>query len=123
VLILSWRVLLHRIPSKVNLVKRGVGLGDTLCELCKEDDKTSRHFFFKCKMAKTLWSMCNSIESNLKSLLATKRWCYFCDHFIQSLSQHSTHKIEWFDWQELYFGLFTLIVSHIYVFVLKCNLV
>jgi len=42
---LGWRVFLDRISTKVNLVKKGIGLSNKLCEICKKEEKTSCHLF------------------------------------------------------------------------------
>jgi len=53
--IIGWRVLIDRIPTKKNLAKRGVKVANRLCDLCKEEDETTRHLFFECKIVKDLW--------------------------------------------------------------------
>jgi len=57
---LEWRVLLDRIPTKVNLAKSGIGLSNKLCEFCKEKDETYCYLFSYCKLSKQLWNRCDS---------------------------------------------------------------
>jgi len=55
----GWRVILDKIPTKVNLVRRGVSLGASLCELRNESEKNVIHLFFYCKIAKRVGEMCD----------------------------------------------------------------
>ncbi|GKU94470.1 hypothetical protein SLEP1_g7966 [Rubroshorea leprosula] len=56
----NWKVLLDRIPAKLNLFKRGVikEREERKCVLCEEEEEDSSHLFLKCKIAKWLWRAC-----------------------------------------------------------------
>ena len=43
--------MLDRLPSKVNLENRGVGVSCNLCPLCKKKVKTTHHLFITCEVA------------------------------------------------------------------------
>jgi len=60
VTIISWRLLLDKIPTKAKLAKKGVEVANRLCELCKEENETTWHLFFDCKIAKNLWYKCDN---------------------------------------------------------------
>ncbi|GKE12104.1 RNA-directed DNA polymerase, eukaryota, reverse transcriptase zinc-binding domain protein, partial [Tanacetum coccineum] len=52
-----WRLYLNKLPSKVNLDRKGVEVGSILCPSCLLDVETVNHIFFNCEMAKDLWSL------------------------------------------------------------------
>ncbi|GKV25499.1 hypothetical protein SLEP1_g34934 [Rubroshorea leprosula] len=55
-----WKVLQDRIPSKVNLYKRGIvpDLHLATCMLCDESIEDINHLFLHCKFAYAVWSKC-----------------------------------------------------------------
>nr|GEV01413.1 RNA-directed DNA polymerase, eukaryota, reverse transcriptase zinc-binding domain protein [Tanacetum cinerariifolium] len=66
-----WRLYLNKLPSRVNLNKKGIKVDSTLCPTCGLDVETLNHIFFNCEMAKDLW------------LLLAKWWDLdvpFCDN-------------------------------------------
>nr|GEX54828.1 RNA-directed DNA polymerase, eukaryota, reverse transcriptase zinc-binding domain protein [Tanacetum cinerariifolium] len=48
--IFAWKISLDRIPSKINLQKRGVSMEYNLCSICDEDVEDTSHIMFKCEM-------------------------------------------------------------------------
>nr|GEY66539.1 RNA-directed DNA polymerase, eukaryota, reverse transcriptase zinc-binding domain protein [Tanacetum cinerariifolium] len=50
-----WRLNLNKIPTRVNVDKRGVDIGSVLCPIYGRDVETSNHLFFSCEMAVDLW--------------------------------------------------------------------
>ncbi|GJY48454.1 RNA-directed DNA polymerase, eukaryota, reverse transcriptase zinc-binding domain protein [Tanacetum coccineum] len=52
-----WRLMLNKLPTRVNLDRRDIDVGSILCPICLEDIETVNHIFFSCNMAKDLWSM------------------------------------------------------------------
>ncbi|GKV48453.1 hypothetical protein SLEP1_g55266 [Rubroshorea leprosula] len=56
----NWKVLLDRIPTKLNLLKRGVikEEEERKCVLCEQEEEDSSHLFLKCKIVKWLWRAC-----------------------------------------------------------------
>jgi len=44
-LITAWRILLDRIPTYVNLLRRGVTVNSSICVLCIESEETTQHLF------------------------------------------------------------------------------
>jgi hypothetical protein len=58
IIVFSWQLLLHRLPTLVNLARRGVGGGgvDAHCVLCPMELEHEIHLFGGCAFASTLWS-------------------------------------------------------------------
>ncbi|GKV46811.1 hypothetical protein SLEP1_g53774 [Rubroshorea leprosula] len=56
----NWRVVLDKIPTKKNLLKRGIDsvMDDVKCRLCEEEDEDSAHLFLRCKVVKWIWKEC-----------------------------------------------------------------
>ncbi|GJR74302.1 RNA-directed DNA polymerase, eukaryota, reverse transcriptase zinc-binding domain protein [Tanacetum coccineum] len=52
-----WRLKLNKLPSRVNLDRRGIEVSSLLCPSCHGDIETVNHSFFNCDMAKDLWSL------------------------------------------------------------------
>nr|GEU94892.1 RNA-directed DNA polymerase, eukaryota [Tanacetum cinerariifolium] len=50
-----WRLNLNRIPTRVNLDRRGIDIGSVLCPVYDRDVETSNHLLFSCEMAVDLW--------------------------------------------------------------------
>ena len=53
--VFGWRLRLNRLPTKVNLDRRGIELGPVLCPMCGDDVETVNHIFFTCEVAVELW--------------------------------------------------------------------
>ncbi|KAK9064964.1 hypothetical protein SSX86_016347 [Deinandra increscens subsp. villosa] len=54
--ILVWIAILNRLPTKVELCKRGVDIQISICGLCGSDTETSTHIFTGCFYAAEIWS-------------------------------------------------------------------
>ncbi|GKV32332.1 hypothetical protein SLEP1_g40948 [Rubroshorea leprosula] len=56
----NWQLLLNRLPTKSNLLKRGfsVIMGDGNCILCQEEEEDATHLFLKCKNVRWIWKEC-----------------------------------------------------------------
>ncbi|GKV14964.1 hypothetical protein SLEP1_g25762 [Rubroshorea leprosula] len=56
----NWQLLLNRLPTKSNLLKRGLGviMGDGNCNLCQEEEEDETHLFLKCKNVRWIWKEC-----------------------------------------------------------------
>ncbi|GJY04134.1 RNA-directed DNA polymerase, eukaryota, reverse transcriptase zinc-binding domain protein [Tanacetum coccineum] len=50
-----WRASLDRLPSRVNLVNRGVNLVSKLCPFCELEDETLEHCLIKYSHVQTWW--------------------------------------------------------------------
>ena len=58
--IMVWRAMLNRMPTKVELCKRGVTLPSDLCNLCDLELETTNHLFTGCVFAAEIWSWVES---------------------------------------------------------------
>ncbi|GKV30135.1 hypothetical protein SLEP1_g38990 [Rubroshorea leprosula] len=56
----NWKVMMDRIPTKLNLFKRGVikDMEDGKCTLCEVEDEDINHLFLNCNVARWLWMAC-----------------------------------------------------------------
>ena len=50
-IICDWRLLLGRLPTRVNLVRRGIQVGNVCCPLCNEGVETAQHLFSTSRVA------------------------------------------------------------------------
>lgn len=57
--ILDLRVDHSRIPTRVNLLKRGIGT-NPMCILCGQETKTEEHLFLNCRISWDVWNNLNS---------------------------------------------------------------
>ncbi|GKV18795.1 hypothetical protein SLEP1_g29131 [Rubroshorea leprosula] len=57
----NWQLLLDRIPTKANLLRRGVikDATEAKCALCNEEEEDSTHLFLNCKIARWVWMACS----------------------------------------------------------------
>ncbi|GJV68852.1 RNA-directed DNA polymerase, eukaryota, reverse transcriptase zinc-binding domain protein [Tanacetum coccineum] len=54
--IFIWRLMLNKLPSRVNLDRRGIDVGSILCPICQLDIEMINHIFFSYDMALDLWA-------------------------------------------------------------------
>ncbi|GJT68960.1 RNA-directed DNA polymerase, eukaryota, reverse transcriptase zinc-binding domain protein [Tanacetum coccineum] len=50
-----WRLIRNRLPTKTNLVDKGIDLHTVLCFFCDDYYESSAHIFIECKMVKPIW--------------------------------------------------------------------
>ncbi|GJU66243.1 RNA-directed DNA polymerase, eukaryota [Tanacetum coccineum] len=78
--IFAWRARLNRLPTRGNLLARGVSLDSSLCPICNELQEDSDHLFFSCDLGKcTLQNICRIGGWNLQ-------WKRFL------------HLLDWYSW-------------------------
>ncbi|GKE07560.1 RNA-directed DNA polymerase, eukaryota, reverse transcriptase zinc-binding domain protein [Tanacetum coccineum] len=53
--ILCWRIDNRRLPTRVNLDKRGIDLDSVRCPVCDNDLETEEHILVKCNVANSVW--------------------------------------------------------------------
>nr|GEU32941.1 RNA-directed DNA polymerase, eukaryota, reverse transcriptase zinc-binding domain protein [Tanacetum cinerariifolium] len=72
----SWRLWMDRLPTRYNIVLRGIDLDSVRCPLCDGDIETSQHLFVDCPVACDMWKFISgwwgltSYPNNLSSLLS-----------------------------------------------------
>ena len=54
--VMAWRAAINRLPTKVELMKRGVPLQSDLCIFCSFDAESASHLFTGCSFATEVWS-------------------------------------------------------------------
>ncbi|GKF58335.1 RNA-directed DNA polymerase, eukaryota, reverse transcriptase zinc-binding domain protein [Tanacetum coccineum] len=54
--ICSWRITNRRIPTLINLDKRGIDLNSVRCQICDKDLETEDHLFIFCDLAIDIWN-------------------------------------------------------------------
>ncbi|GJR02100.1 RNA-directed DNA polymerase, eukaryota [Tanacetum coccineum] len=69
--IFMWRLLLDRIPHRLNLSLRGMDIPAIYCFLCNGNVESATHIFFECIIASEMWKL-------------VYRWCAI--PFVQALS-------------------------------------
>ncbi|GJW94140.1 RNA-directed DNA polymerase, eukaryota, partial [Tanacetum coccineum] len=81
--VFAWRLYLDRLPTKSNLIRRGIQVGSPICPNCISYDEDVPHIFFKCPLAievsravcrwwDVVWVPCGSYSEWLSWLLSIK---------------------------------------------------
>nr|GEV62280.1 hypothetical protein [Tanacetum cinerariifolium] len=55
--VFMWRAMLNKLPTRVNLDRKGIEVDSLLCPIYHEDVETVNHIFFTCDLAKVLWAL------------------------------------------------------------------
>ncbi|GKB10768.1 reverse transcriptase domain, reverse transcriptase zinc-binding domain protein [Tanacetum coccineum] len=53
----TWRVSNRRLPTRINLDRRGVDLDSVRCPMCDEDLETEDHIFVSCNITSETWKL------------------------------------------------------------------
>nr|GEY88388.1 RNA-directed DNA polymerase, eukaryota [Tanacetum cinerariifolium] len=73
--VFAWRVRLDRLPTRNNLVRRGVVLDSSLCPLCGLVPDDIHHFLFRCDTAKLVFHrICRWWDQDWHDLLSFSDW-------------------------------------------------
>ncbi|GKB84663.1 RNA-directed DNA polymerase, eukaryota, reverse transcriptase zinc-binding domain protein [Tanacetum coccineum] len=51
-----WRAMLNRLPTRLNLDRRGIDMDSLLCPCCNSIVKDNNHVFYSCNVALELWN-------------------------------------------------------------------
>nr|GEZ74499.1 RNA-directed DNA polymerase, eukaryota [Tanacetum cinerariifolium] len=51
----AWRVCLDKLPTRANLLLRGMNISSIACPLCNSAVESSSHIFFACPLAHQVW--------------------------------------------------------------------
>ncbi|GKE36724.1 RNA-directed DNA polymerase, eukaryota, partial [Tanacetum coccineum] len=49
--VFAWKLHLDRLPTRMNLARKGVQISSMMCPLCNNVEEDSSHLFFGCDMA------------------------------------------------------------------------
>jgi len=55
----AWRILLDRLPTRLNLARRGVQLANLLCPLCLDGIESNDHLFNTFSVVQQVWDQCD----------------------------------------------------------------
>ena len=58
--VFGWRAQLNKLPSRVNLEKRGVIVSYNLCPICSLEVETMQHILITCEVSQRLWIKCDN---------------------------------------------------------------
>ncbi|KAJ0611749.1 putative RNA-directed DNA polymerase [Helianthus annuus] len=58
--IFAWRAVMDRLPTKLELRKRSIQVGDVMCPLCGSGEESADHLFTACSFATAIWSKISS---------------------------------------------------------------
>jgi len=57
-LVTAWRILLGRLPTYDNLIRRGLVVTSSSCVFCNVSEESTQHIFLDCALAQSVWSLC-----------------------------------------------------------------
>jgi len=52
-------MLINRVSTRDNLIKRGVNLLSQQCIMCGRGEESIQHLFFECNYVLTVWKLCD----------------------------------------------------------------
>ncbi|CAL0327859.1 unnamed protein product [Lupinus luteus] len=96
----TWRLINNRMPTDENLQKRGITLA-SICDLCHSNVDSSKHLFFECSFAISLWSWlsnifgCNLLKTSVINILQSSMatWSKHLKHIISAAIVHTISMI------------------------------
>ncbi|PWA82636.1 RNA-directed DNA polymerase, eukaryota [Artemisia annua] len=53
--IFAWRLLLNRLPTRINIVEKGIDIPSILCSICNLHHEDADHLFLQCEVASQIW--------------------------------------------------------------------
>ncbi|GJW06190.1 RNA-directed DNA polymerase, eukaryota, reverse transcriptase zinc-binding domain protein [Tanacetum coccineum] len=73
--IFMWRMLLDRLPHRLNLSSRGLDIDSILCPVCSEHVESNSHAFFSCSAASNIWRLVRGwCELKIPTLSSCDEW-------------------------------------------------
>ncbi|GKA84831.1 RNA-directed DNA polymerase, eukaryota, reverse transcriptase zinc-binding domain protein [Tanacetum coccineum] len=73
--IFMWRLLLDRLPHRLNLSSRGLDIDSILCPVCSEHVESNSHAFFSCSAASNIWRLVHGwCELKIPTLSSCDEW-------------------------------------------------
>ncbi|GJS39005.1 RNA-directed DNA polymerase, eukaryota, partial [Tanacetum coccineum] len=73
--VLVWRARLDRIPTKINLINRGISLDSDLCPICGILPENTNHIFFRCELSRAIGrKICNWWNINWSDMSSFADW-------------------------------------------------
>nr|GEW42683.1 RNA-directed DNA polymerase, eukaryota [Tanacetum cinerariifolium] len=88
--VFMWRMLLDRLPNRLNLSSCGLGIDLISCMVCNGNVESNDHIFFTCNTAVEIWNLVRSwIDLPLPSFLSCKDWTNWFDSWHVSKEKKS----------------------------------
>ncbi|GJU35697.1 reverse transcriptase domain-containing protein [Tanacetum coccineum] len=73
--IFMWRLLLDRLPHRLNLSSRGLDIDSILCPVCSEHVESNSHAFFSCSAPSNIWRLVRGwCELKIPTLSSCDEW-------------------------------------------------
>ena len=86
----GWRVMLDKLPSRVNLEIRGITVPRVLCLLCEKEVETTHHLLINCEVVQRLWIKCD-IWVGIISVRPNDIEKHFLSFYINGMSNKATY--------------------------------
>nr|GFA46989.1 RNA-directed DNA polymerase, eukaryota [Tanacetum cinerariifolium]GFA47533.1 RNA-directed DNA polymerase, eukaryota [Tanacetum cinerariifolium] len=86
--VFMWRMLLDRLPNRLNQSSRGLDIDSISCMVCNGHVESNDHIFFTCDTAVAIWNLVRSwIDLPLPSFLSCEDWTNwdFCVKDVRNL--------------------------------------
>nr|GEU58310.1 RNA-directed DNA polymerase, eukaryota [Tanacetum cinerariifolium] len=88
--VFTWRMLLDRLPNRLNLSSRGLDIDSISCMVCNGHVESNDHIFFTCDTAVAIWNLVRSwIDLPLSSFLSCEDWTNWFDSWHVSKDKKS----------------------------------
>ncbi|GJW11158.1 RNA-directed DNA polymerase, eukaryota [Tanacetum coccineum] len=130
--------MLNKLPSRVNLDRKGIDVGLLLCPICMDEVETVNHIFFSCNMAKDLWYLfAKWWEIDIPVCANISEWFIWLDDLrvsskVRLIIESVGDTLLWFIWKfrnDLIFSssplkksmLWDLIVAHSFLWISSRN--
>ncbi|GKA12764.1 putative RNA-directed DNA polymerase, eukaryota, reverse transcriptase zinc-binding domain protein, partial [Tanacetum coccineum] len=73
--IFMWRLLLDKLPHRLNLLSRGLDIDSILCPVCSKHVESNSHAFFSCSAASNIWMLVHGwCELKIPTLSSCDEW-------------------------------------------------
>jgi len=102
----AWKMLLNKVSTRDNLVKRGVNVLSSQCIMCGNGEESVQYLFYECNFTWTVWKICDKWVDLVSVSQNTPK-----EHFQQfRLPRSSTKGKEW--WRCMWIAIVWTILTH-----------
>ncbi|XP_071727014.1 uncharacterized protein [Rutidosis leptorrhynchoides] len=103
--VLLWRLGVERLPTRLNLLMRGLEINSITCPVCSQNLETRDHIFFVCEVASQIWVKIRRwVDCNMPVFNSWSDWILWFEHW--SGSEECKNKVIaiaaacfWFVWK------------------------
>lgn len=57
VILLAWKVIHQRLPTRNGLMSRNINISSSLCPICEDAEESVNHLFVVCEFAQSIWNI------------------------------------------------------------------